>query len=140
MSKEVVIQSWCDGEHEHREPATVERTESLEGEPYQLDLCEVCAKAYAEAVEQVRAWLERGVPVAQVTAPPVPPRTRQPSRAVGRPMARPEFNTVAMRTCQERACIDPRTGEQYVGPTRTALGQHVKKQHDKRLGDYSWPI
>ncbi len=135
MTKEVVVQSWCDGPHDHREPAAIERTESLDGEPYLLDLCEVCDKSFEDTLEQVKTWLRRGVPVAEVQAPAPPRRTRS---LEGQPRSRPEFNTVFMRTCQEPGCTDPRTGLQYLGPTRTALGQHVKSKHNKTLGDYDW--
>jgi len=135
MAKEVVVQSWCDGDHEVREPATVEREESLGGEPYLLDLCPVCDRAYTEALDRVREWLERGVPRSQAEAPPPSPKRRS---ATGQPSATAEYNTPQMRTCQEPECIDRRTGVQYIAPTRTALGQHLKSKHGTRLGDYSW--
>jgi hypothetical protein len=135
MSKEVVVQSWCDGDHEERVAATVEREETLGGEPYLLDLCGVCDLAFAEALGRVRVWLERGVPRSQAEAPP-PRRVRH---TTGQPSARPEFNTVQMRTCPEQGCVDPRTNEHYIAPTRTALGQHLKTKHGTRLGNYDWP-
>lgn len=126
MSKEVVIQSWCDGEHERPVRATIERTESL-GQPIALDLCESCAALFEKDLDTVRAWLARGVP-AEKASPPVPKVGRPRAGVGGRP--KPDMSALVWRTC-------PDCG--YECPTRTALGQHTKTKHDKVLSDYTWP-
>lgn len=138
MSKEVQVVAWCDGEHDERVPATVERRGPLDGETYLLDLCERCDRAYARAWAQVQEWLARGVSEGRARKSPYP-KNRAPRGQGTTPPPSPEFDTPFMRTCQEPDCIDERTGVRYVAPTRSALGQHVKVKHDnKRLADYDW--
>ena len=129
MSKEVQILSWCDGLWHgdvDREPAKVERRLSLDGEESLADLCEKCDRA----LDEFRELINRGAP---------PKGRKKPGPKVGRTRVPVEdYESDPMRTCKEPDCIDPRTGKQYLAPTRSALGQHVKQRHDKLLADYDW--
>ena len=123
MSKEVRVIAWCDGEHRHREEATVERNETLDGRPVVLDLCDPCNKLLDEAQEAVKVWLRRGMSASRATA-----STESRSRAkIGT-----DTTSVFMRTCQEPGC------GYGVAPTRSALGQHTKTKHEKNLLAYDW--
>src|SRR5215831_17310274 len=115
MSKEVRVIAWCDGEHRHREEATVERHETLDGRPVVLDLCEPCNKLLDEAQEVVREWLRRGVLESKAAA-----STESKTRS----RRGPDVESVFMRTCPEPGCT-------YVAPTRSALSQHTKQKHDR---------
>lgn len=105
MAKEVRVIAYCDGEHEHRVEADTERRETLDGEPFVLDLCHACETEFDAALSSVRKWLGRGVPVAM---------TQQPKKK-GR---RPKDLTTACNQCD------------YVGATRGALGQHLHAKHN----------
>lgn len=129
--KEVQVVAWCDGTgHQHQEPATVERRESLSGEPVVLDLCDLCNKSFDVDLDAVRAWLERGVPVSE-TQPRKRGKSTGPRAGVGGRPKRADMEAPGWRTC-------PDCG--YECPTRTALGQHVKSKHNKVLSNYEFPV
>ena len=121
---------WCDGEHEGDVPATVTRTLVLDGgDPYLLDLCEPCDKA----VQDIAVLMERGVLASQAITAPGSTRTRvvpRPRKGVGGRTASVMKNSVAWRTC-------PVCGHE--APTRSANGQHLKQNHEKKLSDFNWP-
>lgn len=119
MTKQVLVVAYCDGEHDDQVRATVERHE--QGKV--LDLCPACSVSFEEAVEAVKVWLRRGSPEQQQ------PKKRRASPSTPPPNALPDIEF--MRTCQTCG---------YECPTRTALGQHVKKIHGKKLGDYDWSL
>lgn len=134
MSREVMILSWCDGDHEDKVRAEVERVVTLDGKrPRLVDLCRSCDKLFTD----VEWLLDRGADAEEVTEPKRRETREHPQRTAKRKPRRPPVGSDRV-DCQEPGCIDPRTGEQYVAPTRTALGQHVKSKHDKRLSDYDW--
>jgi hypothetical protein len=137
MSKEVQIVPWCDGDHEEAVRAEVERTVAVDGsKTILLDLCQPCDKLFEDL-----SWLmERGVQADKVREPrrrkasEVRPVAETPRKRKGR-QPPPGAKRV---DCQEPSCLDPRTGEPYMAPTRSALGQHIKQKHHKLLSDYDW--
>lgn len=117
MSKEVLIVSYCDGEHEHRTEASHEHTLTLDGEqPVELDLCD----GHEQLMESVRALVDRGTPVKR-GAKPKPAKTM-----ASRPGPKPSNEYLS---CPEPGC----TGG---GKGRVGLAQHVMRVHGKGLADY----
>lgn len=150
MSKEVTITAYCDGDHETKVLAVIERTLSVDdGTPMLVDLCETCDKA----VQDIQVLMRQGIAASKVN-PPAPPKRKR--KSASRPTPKPESEQspqaqyltglsreerermAQIKECREPDCIDPRTGETYVAPTRSALGQHVKQKHGKLLSDYDW--
>lgn len=140
MSKEVMVVAWCDGTiHEVQERAEVERTVQVDGGvPVTLDLCLVCNKVF----DDLASLMQRGAPVNDV--PKRSPKAQNPPPEEGVSGSKRTSKRLTEenlpKACPEENCIDPRTNEQYVAPSRAALGQHLKIKHDKRLGDYTWEV
>lgn len=132
MSKEVMVVAWCDGAmHEVQERAEVERTVQVDGgAPVTLDLCLVCNKVF----DDLASLMQRGAPVNDV--PKRTPKAKNPE-VKNKPATRLRGNDLPTQ-CLEENCIDPRTNEQYVAPSRSALGAHLKIKHNTKLTDYDW--
>lgn len=117
--KDVQIVAYCDGDHEGREPATIERRVSIDRAPVTvIDLCDVHDKVFIELLEFLN---DRGASEADQPSAN-PSRRNSPSRQPGGP--------VEQRTC-------PDCG--FVSKGRQALGQHTRTKHHKGLNDYEWP-
>jgi hypothetical protein len=116
--KHIQVIAYCDGTHDEKVKATIERTVKIDnGKPVLLDLCEPCDKPFLALLD----LMERGAPVEK---PERPKRDRtgesRPSRIPGGP--------VHLRTCPECG---------HVSPNRSTLGQHTRTQHGKGLRAYS---
>ena len=117
--KQVVVESYCDL---HPEPGQVPATDEVTFEGRLLDVCAEHKVVVDDAIKALADLFASGVPVNQIAKAPTP------RKKVGRP-AQELKESEAWRTCPE--C-------KYVTPTRSALGQHVKQQHGKVLGDFDW--
>lgn len=127
MSREVKVVAWCDGGHGDQVEATVERVVSVDGGTATLlDLCASCD----ETVQAVLDLMSEGVAADTVAAPA--PRRRP---GTGTPPAR--RRGVAPHRADGRDRRDCPECE-YVGPTRSALGQHLRSRHDAKFSDYTW--
>ncbi len=133
MARELVLRSWCDGDHDEDVAAVVARTITVDrGEPIVLDLCEVCDKT----VRDLLHLMGHGVPAKQaIVAPGERPfrgrgeriNPRKPSEIPGGEPTRADGRD--RRDCPE--C-------DYIGATRSAMGQHLKVKHGKKFTDYDW--
>lgn len=117
--KTVVVQAYCDL---HSEPGEVPATDEVTYEGRVLDVCAEHKAVVDDAINAIRDLFASGVPVSQV------PKTPRSARKKGRPPQELK-ESEAWRTCPE--C-------HYTTPTRSALGQHLKTQHGKVLGDFEW--
>jgi len=138
MARELKLITWCDGDHDHDEPATVVRTLTVDNcKPVLLDLCEPCDKV----VQDMLSLMQQGVLadkaiVGSMTGP-------RPRVVQSRPSPTRSDSAVSARRKQIEASGQHRTdcAEEdcdYVAPTRSALGQHLKMKHDAKLSDYDW--
>ena len=108
-----------------------ERVVSLDGgKPVLLDLCEPHDKVFAD----VATLMERGATVGKSDRPS---RSRKAASPDGTTEPRRSQNGRLIPPGSDRTdCVEPDCG--YVSPTRSALGQHVKQKHGKKLSDYDW--
>lgn len=122
--KTVVVQAYCDlcSDAEEEVPATVEKTH----EGFLLDLCARHDRQVTELLVVLNGMFQQGVEVSPPARRVVPPGSR--AGVGGRP------SNALKESLEWRTCPD--CGHET--PTRSALGQHVKQQHQKRLRDYVW--
>lgn len=114
--KEVTIVAYCDGNHENREPSSVERTVTIDGsKPVILDLCGECDKA----ILALLALMEQGA---------VLPQAKKPAAK----KASPTEASVTALSNESLSCPEC----EYTGPNRAALGQHTRGSHGKGLKEY----
>lgn len=127
MSRELKLITWCDGEHGDEDVrATVVRTLAVDGDkPVLLDLCEVCDKT----VQDLMVFMERGVPASKAVSAPQTRGRKADTLPVKAVAPRPRADGKDRVDCPE--C-------EYVGNTRSALGQHLKTRHEKKFSDYDW--
>ena len=112
--KHVQIVAFCDGDHADGEqvPATRERTVTLDrNKPIVLDLCDSCNEVFF--VNMLEVLLSRGS------------------------LAEDQPKPVRRRSGEGKSTTCPDCG--LVSTSREALGQHTRKQHGKKLGEYDWP-
>lgn len=131
MARELRLITWCDGDHDEDVPATTVRTLTVDGgKPVLLDLCDVCDKI----VQDMVVFMERGVLASKAIATPA---ARVPRTAALPTRAAPEQAVPTRADGKDRVdCQDC----DYVGRTRSALGQHLKSKHDKKFSDYDWTL
>jgi hypothetical protein len=122
--KHIQVVAYCDGlTHEaERVRSTIERTISVDGSgDIVLDLCEQCD----QQVQAMQALMERGSkadePTRRAARPQRPGSHRTPGEKSREPGGMPS-------TCPD--CL-------HHTPTRSALGQHVKKKHGKQLKSFT---
>lgn len=126
---------WCDGDHEEDTPSTVVRTLTVDGgKPVLLDLCEVCDKV----VQDMIALMEAGVLADKAIAAPTTSKTRRPAPVPeGLPPAKtPGYVPVRADGKDRRDCPEC----EYVGRTRSAMGQHLKTKHGTLFSNYDWTV
>lgn len=114
MSRTVVVQKWCDGEHDEPAEATAERVVAVDGgRPVLLDLC----AEHDKFIEDLTVLMASGVDAA--AAEPPTQVVRRPRG--GRP---PKEGANVNRTC-------PICG--FTSASRGALGQHLQHRHQTNL-------
>ena len=125
MARELKLITWCDGDHEEDVPSTTVRRLSVDGGPtILLDLCDVCDKV----VQDVFVLMDSGVPESKAIFEPTPtPRKRTPSTP-------PTTKPIRADGRDRRDCPEC----DYIGNTRSAMGQHLKQKHHKQLSDFDW--
>jgi uncharacterized C2H2 Zn-finger protein len=129
VSRELKLLTWCDGDHDEDVVATVVRTLTVDGsKPVLLDLCDVCDKVVQDMIE----FMERGVLASKAIATPVA-RVKKPDALPHR--AVPE-QVVPTRADGKDRVDCPECD--YVGRTRSALGQHLTSKHGKKFSDFDW--
>lgn len=120
--KQVKVISWCDGDHEEKEIATIERIVSIDqGKPVLLDLCEPHDKAFVDLL----ALMENGAVVE-----PGKKKKGSSGKTGNRPAGAPFETTIPF----EGPHICPECG--FESKSRGALGQHLSTKHNKGFKDY----
>jgi hypothetical protein len=111
--KHIQIIAMCDGDHQTKTQARVERTVSVDGSTaIVLDLCEQCDSI----ITQLYALMEKGTPVDQ------PKAVRKNSPGKRAPASD------LPKTCPK--CL-------LHSKSRSALGQHIRHMHDMTLRDFT---
>ena len=116
MSRTVIVQRWCDGEHDEPAEATTERIIKVDdSRPMLLDLCD----EHDQFVRVLEVLASHGVD-ASSTVPKNASAVERGRRGGRPPKEGPDVN----RTCP--IC-------QFTSSTRGALGQHLKTRHGTNL-------
>lgn len=109
MSKQLIIKLICDGEHDQQTTGIEEHQVTLDGG--RVVEFAVCG-THATIIDSLRALMKNGAPVAD------PPKRKS---------AGPRGPYGTDLTC-------PMPGhEDYLAPSRTALGSHARSKHDMTL-------